>query len=151
MTGHLTRSEDEQPQVAQLQVAIGTHVRLELHTASDESESLEVDIVPDRDADFSAGFLGAGTPLAQAIMSQLAGARVPYQAADVVEVSVLEVSASVDAPSADTASSRQAVIDRAVSRSNLTDTLRLALAVDVKWGDYDPEALEEGWEPSDSV
>jgi hypothetical protein len=104
------------------------------------------DIVPDSDADFAAGYLGAGTPLAQAIMGQPAGSRVPYRAADIVEVRILTVTPSVNAPSGQAAANRQAVIEEAVSRSELADTLRLALTVDVKWGDYDPDALEANWD-----
>ena len=28
----------------------------------------------------------------------------------------------------------------------MEEMVRLALTVDVKWGDYDPEALESGWD-----
>jgi hypothetical protein len=130
----------------QLQVAVGTHVEVELVTESGASEEEAFDVVPDDDADFAAGFLGAGTPLAQAIMGQPAGSRVPYRAADIVAVRILSVCRSVDAPSGEAAAHRQAVIDAAVSRSDLADTLRLALTVDVKWGDYDPDALVANWE-----
>jgi hypothetical protein len=119
---------------------------VELLTESGTSEEEAFDIVPDRDADFAAGFLGAGTPLAQAIMGQSAGSRVPYVAADIVEVRILTVTFSVDPPSGEAQAKRKAVIDEAVSRSNLADTLRLALTVDVKWGDYDPEGIEAHWD-----
>ena len=130
----------------QLQVALGTHVEIELLTESGERESLGLDIVPDKDADFSLGFLGMGTPLAQAIEGRYAGSQVPYAKADFVGVRILAVTPSEVVPSGDAASNRQAVIDEAVSKSNLADTVRLALAVDVKWGDYDPAALEENWD-----
>jgi hypothetical protein len=41
----------------------------------------------------------------------------------------------------DAASARGAVIQKAVDKSDLQDTLRLALAVSVKWGDYDPSGI----------
>ena len=127
-------------------VAIGTRVEVELVTASSESESLAFDLVADRDADFAAGFLGVGTPLAQAILGQSAGSRVPYQAADIVAVKVLSVAPSEYSPPEDAAANREAVIRQAVSRSNLADMQRLALTVAVKWGDYDPEGIEEHWD-----
>jgi hypothetical protein len=131
---------------AQLEVGIGTHVDVELVTDSGTSELEAFDVVPDSDADFAAGFLGTGTPLAQAILGQRAGGRVPYRAADIVEVRILTVTPSVNLPSGEAAANRQAVIDEAVSKSELADTLRLALTVDVKWGDYDPDALEANWD-----
>ena len=146
MTGHLYAERNRRPETDQIQAALGTHVELELVTATGESEAMVVDIVSDNDADFSSGFLGAGTPLAQAIVGQTAGAQVPYRKADVVEVRIQSVTLSLDTPPEDVASNRQAVIDEAVSKSNLADTLRLALSVDVKWGDYDPEALEKNWD-----
>jgi len=145
VTGDSHDGINGQSEAAQIQAAVGTHVEIELLTGSGDSEPMAVDVVPDSDADFASGFLGVGTPLAQAIVGQCAGSRVPYLKADIVEVRILAVTPSLDSPSGDAASSRQAVIDEAVSRSNLADTLRLALAVDVKWGDYDPEALEENW------
>ena len=54
-------------------VALGTRVEVEMVSELGDSERLTFDIVPDRAADFTAGFLGAGTPLAQAIMGRPAG------------------------------------------------------------------------------
>jgi len=128
------------------QVGIGTHVEVELLTIEGAGEYLEFDLVPDDKADFTAGFLGAGTPLARAILDKCAGCRVDYIAADVVEVRILSVAPSVSTPNVDRAAERQALIREAVSRSNLVDAQRLALTVDVKWGDYDPEGIEAGWD-----
>jgi hypothetical protein len=129
-----------------LPVSLGTHVEVELTTVSGTSERLAFDVVPDDEADFTAGFLGTGTPLAQAILGQFAGSRVDYAAADVAEVRILAVTISETAPAGDAAAQREAVIREAVSRSNLADAQRLAMTVDVKWGDYDPEGIEANWE-----
>jgi hypothetical protein len=136
----------EKPETAQIPVALGTHVEVELVTEPGDSERMSFDVVPDSKADFSAGFLGAGTPLAQAILGQSAASRVPYEAADIVAVRILSVAPSASPPPGDTEARRQAVIGKAVSKSNLADTLQLALTVDVKWGDYDPEGIEENWD-----
>jgi len=77
-------------------------------------EQLAFDVVPDSKADFEAGFLGAGTPLARAILDRPAGSRIPYRMADIVEVRILSVTPAASVPSGDTAASRQAVIDEAV-------------------------------------
>jgi hypothetical protein len=103
------------------------------------------DLVPERAADFSAGFLGAGTPLAQAILGEEAGSVVAYTLADVVAVRILSVRPSQRAPAPGAAEAREAALREAVDKSNLEDAVRLALTVDVKWGDYDPEGIEPNW------
>jgi hypothetical protein len=136
----------EKLEAAQIRVAVGTHVEVELVTELGGSEQMAFDVVPDSKADYSAGFLGAGTPLAQAILGHRAASHVPYRAADIVEVRILSVAPATSLPPGDTAASKQATIDKAVSRSNLADTLRLALTVDIKWGDYDPDGIEANWD-----
>lgn len=127
-------------------VRIGACVEIELVSEDGDLERLTVDVVPDAQADFANGFLGVSTPLAQAIIGRTAGARVTYAAADVVEVHVRSVRRSERAPAADVAAVRDAATQEAVSRANMEDAVRLALTVNVKWGDYDPEALESGWD-----
>jgi hypothetical protein len=145
LTEPLAAEPGEKLEPAEIGVAIGTHVEVELVTETGESEQMAFDVVPDSKADFSAGYLGAGTPLAQAILGHRAASRVPYRVADIVEVRILRVAPATSLPPGDTAASRQAVIDEAVSKSNLADTLQLALTVDIKWGDYDPEGIEANW------
>src|SRR5512139_2611852 len=67
-----------------LAVALGTHVTVELIAESGTGESLAFDLVPDEQADFVRGFLGVGTPLAQALVGMVAGESVVYRLGDVV-------------------------------------------------------------------
>lgn len=122
-------------------VALGTRVEAELMDQAGRGERLAFDIVPDRAADFAAGFLGAGTPLAQAIMGRPAGTVVSYEVGDMNEVRILSVARSQRVADEDAAATRQAAVQEAVERSNLEEMVRLALTVDVKWGDYDPEGI----------
>jgi hypothetical protein len=133
-------------------VAIGTRVEVELVDRSGGSERLGFDVVTDSAADFSAGFLGASTPLARAIIGRRAGAVVPYHQADVAEVRILAVAASQRKPNKNAAAERDAIAQDAIRRSDLEDAVRLALTVNVKWGDYDPEGLEQNWveQPSEA-
>ena len=126
-------------------VHVGTRVEVELVDDSGSAERLSFDIVPESAADFSAGVLGAGTPLAQAILGERAGSVVSYRLADVVAVRILSVKPSDRAPEAGAAEAREAALREAVNKSNLEDAVRLALTVDVKWGDYDPEGIKPNW------
>ena len=131
-------------------VALGTCVEIELVDQAGDSECLTFDIVPDRAADFAAGFLGAGTPLAQAIIGRPAGSIVPYPVGDMAEVHILTVALSKRIAAEDAAENRQALTQEAVERAKLDEMVQLALTVNVKWGDYDPEGIiphEEAPEP----
>ncbi|MGQ9832768.1 MAG: GreA/GreB family elongation factor [Candidatus Villigracilaceae bacterium] len=76
---------------ANLRVEIGTHVELELIGQSGERECLNLTLVPDEQADFQSGFLGAGTPLTQAILGRRAGEVLPYIIGDLRQVHILTV------------------------------------------------------------
>ena len=127
-----------------LTIVVGTRVEVEMLDLQGSTERLAFDVVPNSKADFAAGFLGAGTPLAQAILGHHAGELVSYAFADIGAVRILAVEASERAP--ESVASRDAVIRKAISNSNLDDAVRLALTVDVKWGDYDPEGIASHWE-----
>jgi hypothetical protein len=128
-----------------IQIGLGTRAEVELVSESGECERLAFDVVEDKDADFSAGFLGIGTPLAQALLRQSAGSVVPYTGGDILEVRVLAVAESTRTSEAATAQ-RRAALEKAISKSDMADALRFALTVDQKWGDTDPEGIEENWE-----
>lgn len=130
---------------AQTRVRSGDQVTLELIGEDGNVEQMTFDIVADRQADFAAGYLAVSTPLAQAILGQPVGATVPYALGDAAAVRILAAARSRRTPSPDLAAARAAAVQTAVSKANLEDAVRLALTVNVKWGDYDPEALEAGW------
>ncbi len=126
---------------ANVWVMVGTHVEVELIDGAGESERMSFDIVPDAQADLAAGFMGLGTPLAQALHGRHAGDMVPYNQADIRGVHVLSVAPSQRRPDPGAAAARRAATQEAVQRSDLEDQVRLALTVNVKWGDYDPEGI----------
>lgn len=130
-------------QEVQLTVDLGTHVEVELIDETGASEPLAFDLVPDEQADFANGFLGAGTPLAQAIWGKSAGEVVAYRVGDVVSVRVIKVTVAERTPAEDVAAKRQAVIDQAVAESERISDMVFALAVGSKWGDYDPGGMKE--------
>lgn len=128
-------------------VALGTRVQIELVSETGDREKLAFDIVPDTAAEFSEGFLAAGTPLAQAIMGRPAGATVPYLMADIIEVHIVSVAHSQRVADEAAAGTRRAATHEAVERAKTDELVQLALTVNVKWGDYDPEPLaREGYD-----
>jgi hypothetical protein len=135
-----------EPDDAPGEVAVGMHVEVELVGESGEGERLALDIVPDDEADFSSGFLGISTPLSRAMLGRRAGSVVPYQAGDIREVRILSVAASARPPAEDVAATRQAILQKAVTKSDMADTVRFALSVDTKWGGYDPSGIAPEWE-----
>ena len=137
MTSYKRAGVDDGPP----RVGLGSRVVVELIGGRGEAERLSLAVVPDDNADLQAGYLGAGTPLAAAMMGQQAGQAVPYPHEGLVEIRILDVEPFAVSEAPDAASARRAVIQKAVDKSDLQDTLRLALAVSVKWGDYDPDGI----------
>ena len=137
----------------ELTIKLGSHVLVELLDATGESQPLEFDIVPDQAADFSRGYLGLSTPLAQAILNQPEGAKLPYHQADILEVRILSVTRSTSLPLADLAQQREEAARKALQQVQRTDAMIFASSFSGKWGDYDPEGITH-WEethPPDDV
>ncbi len=134
--------QDERPEWL---IGVGARVEVELVDEAGRGERVAFDIVPDEQADFAAGFLGAGTPLARALAGRRAGESVAYSQADISEARVITVAPSQRRPGAEAAERRQAAA-RAERKANVEESIQLALTVNVKWGDYDPEGLEAGWD-----
>src|SRR5512143_3711173 len=134
---HLARLRSEEAGVMSQenfgQVALGAHVEVELVDETGASEPLTFDLVSDEQADFANGFLGAGTPLAQAIWGKAAGDTVAYRLGDVVSVRVMSVVAAARVQEEDVAAKRQAVIRQAVAESERISDMVFALAVGSKW------------------
>ena len=123
----------------------GSHVVVELLAASGETQQLEFDLVPEESADFSRGYLGLTTPLAQAILNQPAGATLPYQQADILQVRIISVSDPAPLPLADLAQQREEAARKALQQAQRTDAMIFASSFSGKWGDYDPDGITH-WE-----
>jgi hypothetical protein len=123
-------------------VDAGMQVEVELVSQSGESERLAFTLVPDEQADFAAGFLGAGTPLGKALWGKRAGEVLAYTAGDVRSVKVLSVAISARSPGEDVAARREAVIRDAVAHADFINAMIFASAVNTKWGDYDADGLD---------
>lgn len=130
--------------------ASGMRVVLELVYQSGETETLDVHIVPDDQADFEAGFLGEGTPLARAVIGHCAGCALPYPVGDAREVRIRAVTPPTAEAPKDVAARRSEVLRKAVADSDKTNAIIFAASFSGKWGDYDPGPLEENWDPRET-
>ncbi len=101
-------------------------VRVEISYAS-EKEQLSFVIVPDDQADFSAGFLGESTPLAQAIMGEKVKAEIPYFAGDARSVQILEIEQTNITPSPEIAERREQKMRDALQQVEKTNAVIFAL------------------------
>lgn len=129
----------------ELTVQPGSHVLVELLDASGETQQLEFDLVPEESADFSRGYLGLTTPLAQAILDQPTGAIIPYQQADILQVHILSITPSASLPLAGLAQQREEAARKALQQIQRTDAMIFASSFSGKWGNYDPEGITH-WE-----
>jgi hypothetical protein len=131
-------------------VQLGSHVRVELLDTTGETQQLEFDLVPDASADFSRGYLGVTTPLAQAILDQPAGATLPYRQADILQVRILSLTPSTPLPLADLAQQREEAARKALQQVEQTNAMIFASSFSGKWGDYDPDGITHWEEPHPS-
>lgn len=129
----------------ELSVRVGRRVRIELVNDGGEVEEMALDIVPDEQADFASNLLGEGTPLARALAGRKAGATIEYRQGDICQVKLLVVERSPKDLEHDASSRRQDVLDKALRAADRTNALNYASSFSSKWGDYDPEGIEE-WE-----
>jgi hypothetical protein len=125
-----------------LKVSLGMHVVVDL-VFQDGVDRLEFELVPDDQADFSHGFLGIGTPLAQAILDRPAHSVIPYQVNDGREVHIISVSPSQKNPAEDARKRHEEVIRKAIDHSDRTNAMIFASSFSGKWGDYDPTGFFE--------
>ena len=126
----------------------GLLIQVEM-TFEDGTERLEFIIVPDEQADFSAGFLGASTPLAQAIQGKSIDNLIPYTVGDARSVRILSISKTDKTPPPDAAARREERLRQAIEQSDKTNAMIFASSFSGKWGDYDPQGIE-AWNEKES-
>ncbi len=126
-------------------VAENTKVEVELVASDKTREKMEVVLVPDNAADLAKGRLGIGTPLAQAILGHAAGETLEYKRGDIVRVKILSVAVNEQALAAGAGEEREESLRRARDKAQHANMVAFALTFDSKWGDYDPENIQENW------
>lgn len=122
-------------------VTVGAHVTAELVSSTGERELIEFDLVPQRYADFAAGFLGDETPLARLILGWPAGATLPYQAEDITAVYIQSITPA-ELPGVQELQRRQESYRKAVRQVQRDNAITFASSMNSKWGDYDPSGIE---------
>src|SRR5262249_21203573 len=127
-------------------VAENTMVALELIGKGKMREKLAFVLVPDAAADFDKGLLGMGTPLAKTIMGHAAGETLDYKRGDILQVKLLAVQENTQAVDAAPGESREETLRRARDKAQHANMVSFALTFDSKWGDYDPENIQENWD-----
>ena len=120
-----------------LKVEAGMQVKVELVNRKGEGEILIFTLVEDEQADFSAGFLGSGTPLAKTILGHYPDSKLDYTAGDLAYVRILSVAPSDKIQTEDVIARRAAVMRKALKHSDYVNALIFATSVNSKWGDYD--------------
>jgi hypothetical protein len=132
---------DETPNRA----AIETRVTVELVSASGAVEQLSLVIVPDKKADYYAGFLGESTVLAKAILGHAVGEEIPYPVGNYQKVRIVLITGINEGELAGAAEKRQAEVREAIRQSERTSAMIFSTTVEGKWGEYETDGLEN-WE-----
>lgn len=119
------------------QVGIGTHVVIEMHSPNAESERLAFHIVHETAADYDAGYVGADTPLAKALLGKYSGETVPYEMGDIESLHIIEITRPAEQASPDGAARRKTAYEEAVRKAERTNAEMFASSYGSKWGSYD--------------
>lgn len=121
-------------------------VEIELVAKDKTREKLSFVLVPDEAADFDKGRLGAGTPLAKTILGHEAGETLEYKRGDIVQVKILSAQENTEELAPDAGEQREEALRRARDKAQHANMVSFALTFDSKWGDYDPENIQENWD-----
>ena len=120
-------------------------VELELLSRSEPPEQLRCAVVTPEAADINRGLLGSNTPLAQAILGRQVGDQLAYRQGDLVALRILSVVPAPDIDPEEAARRRREEVardERAIAQKNAA---AFAASFSGKWGDYDPDGIEQ-WE-----
>jgi len=118
-------------------ISLNCRVTVELVDSSGEVERRDFTLVTGKQADFKSGLLDENAPLGRALLGHQAGETIPYLAGDLIEVRVLAVEGGDGSVPSDAAEKRRAAVQKAVSRSEITNQMIFSTASGSKWGDYD--------------
>jgi Transcription elongation factor, GreA/GreB, C-term len=132
--------------MSELTVAENTRVEIELIGKGKTREKLAFVLVPDDSADFDKGLLGMGTPLAKAILGHEAKETLEYKRGDILQVKIVSVAENAQVLDPDAGEQREETLRRARDKAQHANMVSFALTFDSKWGDYDPENIQENWE-----
>ncbi len=134
------------------EVFVGSQVEVDLVDRAGKKEHLTFVIVPPEAADFSHGYLGVNTPLAQALLGERQGAVIPYLKDDIYAIEVISVIKSDITPPGDATDRREASLKKTIRQVQDTNAIVFASSFSGKWGDYDPDSVtkEKKSEPPES-
>ncbi len=119
------------------QIGIGAHVEIELIGLSGQREAMSFDIVPDKAADIDQGLIGAGTPLAKALLGKRVGSTVPYKMGDIRSVQIVHANWVGLNKLENMSEQRKAANDKALEAVERTNAEIFASSFTSKWGGYD--------------
>ncbi len=138
---------DMKPEIVQ----VGCQVEVMLRDRVGNQERLRARIVADEAADYAHGYLGQGTPLAQALLGETAGTVIPYLKDDIYSIEIISVTQpEVEVPQ-DAASKRQASLRKAMHKVEDTNAMLFASSFSGKWGDYDPDSIPKDDTPDETA
>lgn len=125
------------------QVGLGSHVEIELIDESGKAELMAFQLVPAKQADMSRGLLSAEAPLGQAVRGKFVGAILPYVKGDIRQLRIVSASPGQTVTGADAESRRASILERARNDAERTNAQMFASSFSGKWGDYDPDGMDE--------
>lgn len=125
------------------QVGLGTHVEIDLIDEAGRAERMAFDLVPTAQADVSHGRLSADAPLGKAVRGKFVDALIPYVMGDIRQIRIVSVGPGEMPAGIDAETRRAEVLRKALDDAERTNAQMFASSFSGKWGDYDPDGIDE--------
>jgi hypothetical protein len=124
-------------------VKLGDQVEIRLIYRSGHKEILFFDLVEDSKADIDQGYLGESTKLATAILDEHPGTIVPFFTPELLAVEILAVHEASREPDPYVSNRRKQSLKDTLNRIEVRDAILFASSTETKWGQYDPDGLDQ--------
>jgi hypothetical protein len=124
-------------------VKLGDQVEIQVFYRSGHKEKLVLDLVKDSEADINQGYLGESTPIATAILDEPPGTIVPFFTPELLAIEILSVQEASRQPDPDVSKRRKQSLKDTLNRIEFRDAILFASSTETKWGQYDPDGLDQ--------
>lgn len=125
------------------QIGLGSHIEIDLIDEQGNAERMAFDLVPAKQADMSRGLFSADAPLGKAVRGKFEGALVPYAMGDIRQIRIVSIRQSTVIAPPDAEARRAEVLKKALDDAERTNAQMFASSYSGKWGDYDPDGVDE--------
>ncbi len=138
------KRKETETKPTKLAAVVGMHVTVHLKDKSGTVDTLEFDLVQDKQSDMSSGRMSERAPLAQAILGHVAGEIIQFVAPSGEAQTITIVSVAPCQAFVESAPDRDNILDDALDKIARRESRQIALTAELHYGSIDPDGIKEG-------